>query len=337
MSGQSPGQPLKQTTTDAQQGNTGGDWSWCTHIVVYGYNFDEGLASFLAFQLTPTSAFEFGSGIGLYGDYLVRHGKVAGKVLGAEPSDMQGAGVFGRPGIEYPQQLMMNILEATDEERSAVGKFDLVYTIEVAEHVPAELHRVMRQVLKSLTTKYLVFAAARPGQGGTGHLGPSMFTREEWKVHWERTGLFYLEGLSEILRRQCDPYNTNHGKNLLVFGVSKSLDTTVEVSGLTRNVEMKKEKHEANALRLFPFMLDAKIKSRECGSKAAQVSAVQSPSTTAQSGEPYTTKHLSERESAQLNSNILLCQANHQCSHWNRLPPMHSKVTQEGTGRGAPI
>ena len=267
-------QPLKQTTTDAQQGNTGGDWSWCTHIVVYGYNFDEGLASFLAFQLTPTSAFEFGSGIGLYGDYLVRHGKVTGKVLGAEPSDMQGAGVFGRPGIEYPQQLMMNILEATDEERSAVGKFDLVYTIEVAEHVPAELHRVMRQVLKSLTTKYLVFAAARPGQGGTGHLGPSMFTREEWKVHWERTGLFYLEGLSEILRRQCDPYNTNHGKNLLVFGVSKSLDTTVEVPGLTRNVEMKKEKHEANALRLFPFMLDAKIKSRECGSKAAQVSAM---------------------------------------------------------------
>jgi 2-polyprenyl-3-methyl-5-hydroxy-6-metoxy-1,4-benzoquinol methylase len=256
--------PLKQTSTDAHQGNTGGDWSWCTHIVGYGYNFDEGLASFLAFQLTPASTFEFGCGIGLYCDYLVRHGKVAGKVVGAEPSDMQGAGVFGRAGIQYPQHLMMNILEATDEERSALGKFDLVYTIEVAEHVPAGLHRVMMQVLKSLTTKYLVFAAARPGQAGTGHLGRSMFTREEWKVRWESTGLFHLEGLSEMLRRQCDPYNTNHAKNILVFGVSMRLDTTVAVPELTRNVEMKKERHEANAMRLFPFMLDAKIKSREC-------------------------------------------------------------------------
>ena len=256
--------PLKQTTTDAHQGDTGGDWSWCTHIVGYGYNFDEGLASFLAFQLTPASTFEFGCGIGLYCDYLVRHGKVEGKVVGAEPSDMQGAGVFGRAGIGYPRQLMMDILEATDEERSALGKFDLVYTIEVAEHVPAGLHRVMIQVLKSLTTKYLVFAAARPGQAGTGHLGRSMFTREEWKERWESTGLFHLEGLSEMLRRQCDPYNTNHAKNILVFGVSMSLDTTVAVPELTQNVEMNKETHEANALRLFPFMLDAKIKSREC-------------------------------------------------------------------------
>eukprot|EP00957_Ditylum_brightwellii_P152379 11600746-Ditylum_brightwellii.AAC.1 len=59
-------------------------------------------------------------------------------------------------------------------------KFELVLSLEVAEHVPPEYTDELIQRLATATTKYLVFAAARPGQGGTGHIDESMHDRNWW-------------------------------------------------------------------------------------------------------------------------------------------------------------
>jgi hypothetical protein len=90
------------------------------------------------------------------------------------------------------------------------GTFDLAMTIEVLEHIPSVHHEHVILALARATKSWLLFSAARPGQRGEGHVGPSMKTRETWIediVRWtdgrlvmdeEKTALFH-EGLSSIL------------------------------------------------------------------------------------------------------------------------------------------
>lgn len=59
-------------------------------------------------------------------------------------------------------------------------KFDLVMSMEVAEHIPVHFHRHILQALAQATSKWLLFSAAHPGQAGEGHVGPSM----KWKQQW---------------------------------------------------------------------------------------------------------------------------------------------------------
>ena len=58
--------------------------------------------------------------------------------------------------------------------------FELVLSLEVAEHVPAEFTDELKQRLATATTKYPVFSTARPGQGGIGHIDKSSHDRDWW-------------------------------------------------------------------------------------------------------------------------------------------------------------
>lgn len=166
---------------NSKQGTGGGSWTWCTHIRTYGFNFDLGLASFIADQLHPTSTFEFGSGIGLYSEYMVRYGNVLGRAIAAEPEDMSDAGILNTEAGVYPQQITGNLLDASRQsERERLGKFDVVFSIEVAEHLDPSQIPALEDFFKHSVGKYLVFFAARPGQGGSGHIRGSMFTRQQW-------------------------------------------------------------------------------------------------------------------------------------------------------------
>lgn len=238
----------------AKQGEEGGAWSWCTHLVKYGLNFDLGLASFLVDQLKPNSALEFGSGIGLYADYLVRYGNVE-KVIALEPEDMSHAGVFV-PG-KQPVQLTGDIL-GSEERIQKIPKVDLVYSIEVAEHVPASLHDVMVNLLVTKTNKFLVFSAARPNQAGTGHIPESSKTRDEWISIFEKAGLKHLPKLSDIMRGNCNDRNANHKMNPIVFGTSAGLDQDDRSPDLKRDKPADFEgSHHEFALSLFPSVQKA--------------------------------------------------------------------------------
>jgi len=62
----------------------------------------------------------------------------------------------------------------------ALGKFDAVVCLEVAEHLRPARARSFIKDLCDLTTGYVIFSAAIPGQGGTGHLN------EQWPGYWTR-------------------------------------------------------------------------------------------------------------------------------------------------------
>ncbi len=66
-----------------------------------------------------------------------------------------------------------------------LGKFDLVICLEVAEHLPEDrAHRFIHDLCKLAPT--VVFSAAIPGQGGTGHVN------EQWPEYW--AAMFREEG-----------------------------------------------------------------------------------------------------------------------------------------------
>lgn len=49
-------------------------------------------------------------------------------------------------------------------------KYDCVTTIEVAEHIPKEHSEMLVKNLVNASKGFIIFTAAQPGQGGTGHI-----------------------------------------------------------------------------------------------------------------------------------------------------------------------
>lgn len=125
-----------------------------------------GLARFLAYELQPTSVLEFGCGVGLYIDYLC-HKRPLQRAWGVEPEPMLFDGsVFHSVNKldACPAQLTSNIFSMDDSDLENWGQFDLVYSIEVAEHLQQQQHSRLARFLAARTAKWLVFSAAHPGQ-----------------------------------------------------------------------------------------------------------------------------------------------------------------------------
>lgn len=211
-------------------------WTWFKHIVEYGPNFDRGLANFISGILRPRTALEFGCGIGLYINYMERFSTATDKdgsmFIGIEPESMIGAGIFNSEGFKA-KQLEMDIFETEDGVLESLGQFDVVLSSEVAEHIPVLLHEKMCDFLVAKTEKFLVFGAARRGQGGIGHLRESMHDMPYWINKYEERGMIHLEKLSERLRSSC--YNKwDKGQNSFIMVNSHFYDEPKEqrLSGL---------------------------------------------------------------------------------------------------------
>jgi SAM-dependent methyltransferase len=92
-------------------------------------------------------------------------------------------------------------------------RFDLVTSMEVAEHLPPERAEIFVADLTSLAPVVL-FSAAVPGQGGTDHIN------EHWQSYW--AGLFHQNGFAtfDVIRpRIWDNNNVEYWyrQNALVF------------------------------------------------------------------------------------------------------------------------
>jgi SAM-dependent methyltransferase len=66
-----------------------------------------------------------------------------------------------------------------------IGRFDLCVCLEVAEHLPATAAGTLVESLTEASDRIL-FSAAVPGQGGTGHVNEQ--PHEYWIEHFERLG-----------------------------------------------------------------------------------------------------------------------------------------------------
>jgi hypothetical protein len=147
----------------------------------------------------------------------------AAPALGIEPVGVHSA-VFN-PSARWPQQLAADFFSDAGHNltaRCAAAmrkrlKFDLVFTIEVAEHIPRELHDRVADFLAEHTAGFLVFSAGRPGQGGVGHI--ALRPRDEWQAEFEKRGLKYLPKTTEALRASSSApkFDSNHRTNPLVF------------------------------------------------------------------------------------------------------------------------
>lgn len=111
----------------------------------------------------------------------------------------------------------------TDGPLSITSKpalFDLVLCWEVAEHLPAEAADTLCASLSAhlLSTGTLLFTAAKPGQGGQGHINCQ--PPEYWRTRLEAIGLTYDAGLSRRLSsawRAAAPKTPWYGANIQAF------------------------------------------------------------------------------------------------------------------------
>jgi len=177
----------------------GGSWTVTDHLCAYGFNWPEPLGRFLTFQLKPKRVLEFGCGLGLTADYLARFGRNT-EVTCIEPQAMLPE-VFATSGNKQLHHLMVDASKPRNtpdfdciQELQATD-FDLVLSLEVLEHVPEHAHTAVLDLLANATTKFLVFAAARVGQAGHGHISPR--SRRHYILEFKKRGLRYLPRMTK--------------------------------------------------------------------------------------------------------------------------------------------
>lgn len=111
----------------------------------------------------PRTVIDVGCGEGWWGATFA--------ALGAEVDGVDGAYVGAKaPGITFIPADLAHPLDID-------GSYDLAISLEVAEHLPPERAASFVDDLCSLAP-VVVFSAAVPGQGGTGHLN------EQWPAYW---------------------------------------------------------------------------------------------------------------------------------------------------------
>jgi len=105
------------------------------------------------------------------------------------------------------------------------NKFDLLYSIEVFEHIPLERHNDAALFLATLSRKgtKLIFGAGKPGQGGVGHIGNR--SKKDW-IEIMKTHGFIQAPQDEIASTVQQLQEMNHRLNTVVYyynGIGKQL------------------------------------------------------------------------------------------------------------------
>jgi SAM-dependent methyltransferase len=124
------------------------------------------VAPVIVSMFAPQSVVDVGCGIG---QWLVPFQEAGADILGVDGDYVE------RSKLMIPQEKFRAIDLAS---RFSLGRtFDLAMSLEVGEHLPAD---VARQFVESLTAlaPVVLFSAAVPGQGGTHHIN------EQWPSYW---------------------------------------------------------------------------------------------------------------------------------------------------------
>jgi len=160
----------------------------------------------------PSSVIDVGCGRGAWLSVFRRLGVPA--ILGVDGN------YIDKTKLLIPRQcfLAMDLSQPFDLS----GRHDLALCLEVAEHLPP---RMAYPLVKALTrvAPIILFSAAIPGQGGTGHLN------EQWPCYWRR--LFAKEGFEALdpLRKhiwQNDSVAWWYRQNILVYANAEALEAS---------------------------------------------------------------------------------------------------------------
>jgi SAM-dependent methyltransferase len=113
---------------------------------------------------------DIGAGSGAYAAEAVRRGH---PTVACERS-AAGRLIARRQGVE---SVPFDLTKARPAHL-ATGSIDLAFSFEVAEHLPPELGERLVEFMCQIDAPTVVFSAAQPGQGGTGHIN------EQPSAHW---------------------------------------------------------------------------------------------------------------------------------------------------------
>lgn len=89
-----------------------------------------------------------------------------------------------------------------------LGRFDLVISSEVAEHLPEEKAQIFITNLTNHASSIIYFTAAEPGQGGVDHINEQ--PHEYWIEKFNLNGFIFLKDKSKELR----DYLQKNGNNV---------------------------------------------------------------------------------------------------------------------------
>jgi glycosyltransferase involved in cell wall biosynthesis len=142
--------------------------------------FAQRLAAWIADKLQPQTALDIGCGPGIYVDALRNHG------IGATGIDPD-ARVDGKPHLH--QRSMFDLKD----------RAELVLCLEVAEHIPEEQADAVAAAVSDAVAPAgtLIWSAAHPGQGGTGHINCQ--PKSYWLERLEQRGLTHAPELEARL------------------------------------------------------------------------------------------------------------------------------------------
>lgn len=206
-------QGIELVSEDKLEGVDGGAWTEEIHQTLYPGNFNEGLARYICSEIKPGSVLEFGSGLGYLARYIVDHSDVE-RYDCVEPNEMKGCYRETSSPRLFPVDIFKDRLEGL-----LLDTYELIASIEVAEHIPRSRHSELFDFLASHAAKTVVFSGARVGQGGHGHIAER--PEHEWKQEFLDRGCRFLPEQTEAIRAACDTKNINHRQNLMVFAVGQ--------------------------------------------------------------------------------------------------------------------
>ena len=190
-------------------GESGGAWTVETHKALYPDIFNYGLANYIIHNFKPNAVLEFGSGLGELARYIAENSQ-SSLIHCIEPLIMPDE-IKKNPIIT---QFTSDIF-AEDEPDRLQPEYDLVLSIEVAEHIERANHDLLFDFLVKRCKKWLIFSAARVGQGGHGHIAER--PEEEWRSELVCRRMYFREDITAAVRNACDKKNINHRRNIMVF------------------------------------------------------------------------------------------------------------------------
>lgn len=190
-------------------GEKGGIWTEETHKLLPP-NFNRGLTEYIAKLTTPKKMLEFGSGMGYMAKYF-NDNCTDEPVHCIEPSDFVGE----YNSVTGPILYNLNIFTDSIPQEIENSTYDLVLSIEVAEHIDLKLHPYLFDWLVGKANKWVVFSAGHPGQLGRGHI--ACRPEEEWRKEFTSRGMIFLPEETKLAKESCDEKNGNHRKNVQIF------------------------------------------------------------------------------------------------------------------------
>ena len=170
----------------------------------------ENLAKLIYATFEPTSVCDFGCGNGFLLEYFYNRGSA---VLGVEGSENS---------LAFIDPVLKDKIEIRDlSQIHKIGQFELVISLEVAEHIPKKYSKNFIANLAGTASKHILFSAARPGQWGDGHINcqPKQFwiellQEEGWSFDEQATGSFTAADRSDNVIVESMPWSLD---NFAVF------------------------------------------------------------------------------------------------------------------------